>query len=67
MPAQRYPKPADIQAARQAADLTQAAAGDLLHTTARVWRQWEAGDARMHPAFWELFQLKTGGRHVATR
>ncbi|HAZ61178.1 MAG TPA: transcriptional regulator [Gammaproteobacteria bacterium] len=26
--------------------------------TRRVWQQWEAGDRRMHPAMWELFQIK---------
>jgi hypothetical protein len=28
-------------------------------TTCRSWQQWEAGDRRMHPAFWELFQRKS--------
>lgn len=31
----------------------------LVHTTCRVWQQWEAGDRRMHPAFWELFRIKS--------
>jgi DNA-binding transcriptional regulator YiaG len=52
------PKPEDIKAARQAAGLTQTQAGALVHTTVRVWQQWEAGDRAMHPAFWELFLLK---------
>jgi hypothetical protein len=34
------------------------AAGALLHTTGRVFQQWAAGDRRMHPAFWELLQIK---------
>lgn len=25
----------------------------------RAWQQWEAGDRQMHPAFWELFCIKT--------
>lgn len=29
-----------------------------LSTTRRVWQQWEAGDRRMHSAFWELFESK---------
>ena len=33
--------------------------GLVVHTTCRVWQQWEAGDRRMHPAFWELFLLKS--------
>jgi DNA-binding transcriptional regulator YiaG len=52
------PKPEDVKAARQAAGLTQTQAGALVHTTVRVWQQWEAGDRAMHPAFWELFLLK---------
>lgn len=52
------PEPAEIRAAREAAGLTQTEAGASVHTTCRVWQQWEAGDRRMHPAFWELFRLK---------
>ena len=54
----RYPSPAEIRAAREAAGLTQTAAGVKVHTTCRTWQQWEAGDRRMHPAFWELFCIK---------
>jgi len=52
------PTPAEIRAARESAELSQTAAGALVHTTVRTWQQWEAGDRRMHPAFWELFRLK---------
>jgi len=55
----KSPKPVQILRARHAAALTQTEAAALLHTTDRVWRQWEAGDYQMHPAFWELFKLKT--------
>jgi DNA-binding transcriptional regulator YiaG len=55
----RNPAPAEVLAARAAAGLTQTAAGALVHTTCRTWQQWEAGDRRMHPAFWELFMLKS--------
>jgi len=54
------PRPAQICRARRAAELTQREAAALLHTTDRVWRQWEAGDYAMHPAFWELFNVKVG-------
>lgn len=54
----RNPMPGEIRASRKAAGLTQTAAGVLVHTTCRVWQQWEAGDRRMHPAFWELWSLK---------
>ncbi|MDQ3270768.1 MAG: XRE family transcriptional regulator [Pseudomonadota bacterium] len=56
------PAPADIKATRQAAGLSQTAAGALAHTTCRVWQQWEAGDRRMHPAFWDLFQRRVAER-----
>lgn len=57
--ASRNPTPAEVLAARSAVGLSQTAAGALVHTTCRTWQQWEAGDRRMHPAFWELFLLKS--------
>ena len=53
------PNTDEILAARKAAGLTQTQAGELVHTTCRTWQQWEAGDRKMHPAFWELFRIKT--------
>lgn len=53
------PKPEEILAARNAAGLTQTQAADLVHSTCRRWQEWEAGDYRMHPGLFELFQLKT--------
>lgn len=52
------PSPAEIIAAREAAGLTQTAAAGLIHSGLRSWQQWEAGDRRMHPAFWDLFCRK---------
>ncbi len=52
----RNPAPDEIRVARMAAGLTQTEAAAHLCTTDRVWRQWEAGDRRMHPAFWALFR-----------
>jgi DNA-binding transcriptional regulator YiaG len=62
----RNPKPAEVVAARERLQdfndfgITdaQTACATLLHTTIRTWQQWEAGDRRMHPAFWELFCIK---------
>lgn len=58
----RNPLPGEIFAARLAAGLSQTAAAELLHTGYIVWQQWESEDPlrnrRMHPAFWELFQIK---------
>jgi DNA-binding transcriptional regulator YiaG len=53
------PAPEDVLAARQAAGLTQTQAAALVHTGLRTWQQWEAGDRGMHPAFWELFIIKS--------
>lgn len=55
----RNPTPAEILKAREGAKLTQAEAAALLHSSWRTWQDWEAGARRMHPAFWELFRLKT--------
>lgn len=52
------PSPDEVKATRELAGLTQTQAGGLVHTTCRAWQQWEAGDRRMHPAFWELFRRK---------
>jgi len=58
------PLPATIKRGRELAGLTQAQAAALLFTSARVWAQWESETAtvshrRMHPAFFELFLIKT--------
>ena len=61
------PAPSDVKAAREN---IQAAKGigitaaqdwcaEQVHTTRRVWQQWETGDRGMHPAFWELFRIKS--------
>lgn len=52
------PAPEAIKAAREAAGLSQTEAGDLVRSALRTWQQWEAGDRRMHPGLWELFQIK---------
>jgi DNA-binding transcriptional regulator YiaG len=62
--AARNPSAEEVKAARQAAGLTQTAAAGLVYTTCRAWQQWEAeegapGHRRMHPAFWELFRIKS--------
>jgi putative transcriptional regulator len=59
----RNPTPAEIRAAREAAELTQEQAAELIHATLRTWQNWEAEGGeesrRMHPGLFELFQLKT--------
>lgn len=66
MPATNSPLPAEVRATREAAKISQTAAAALVHTTCRTWQQWEAeagtpSHRKMHPAFWELFKIKTGG------
>ena len=56
--AARNPTPAEVRATRLTAGLTQASAAELIHCAARSWQDWEAGERRMHPAFWELFLRK---------
>lgn len=52
------PAPDVIKEIRSEIGISQTAAAALVHTTCRTWQQWEAGDRRMHPAFWELFNIK---------
>lgn len=62
----RNPKPAEIRAAREAAGLTQTEAAELIHCSLNAWQQWESDlpnqHRKMHPAFWELFEIKARGR-----
>ena len=52
------PRPEEIRAFRLAAGLTLQQAGELVHSGKRSWEDWESGRRRMHPAFWELANLK---------
>lgn len=62
----RNPRPAEVVAAREKVqahfDLGVTEAQDWcaekLHTSRRAFQQWEVGDRRMHPAFWDLFCRK---------
>jgi putative transcriptional regulator len=65
----RNPKPEEIKKVRVAAGLSQTAAGEMVHVNYQTWQQWESDVSlpdgekkpthrRMHPAFWELFQIK---------
>lgn len=66
MAATDSPPPEDIKSARESIQKAKSigitAAQDWcaeqVHTTRRVWQQWESGDRGMHPAFWELFRIK---------
>jgi DNA-binding transcriptional regulator YiaG len=56
--ADRNPHPDEIVSVRAAAGLTQAQCAKLLYTSLRSWAQWEYGERKMHPAFWELLKIK---------
>lgn len=47
---------------REEAGLTQTEAAGMVYVELRAWQHWEAGTRPMHPAFWELFRLKTKRR-----
>lgn len=48
-----------ISSARKALSITQKEAANIVHVSQRTWQQWELGERKMHPAFWELFSIKT--------
>jgi|JI9StandDraft_1071089.scaffolds.fasta_scaffold06362_12 DNA-binding transcriptional regulator YiaG len=54
----RNPTPEEIRDARSRIGHSQKAAADMIHATERAWQEWEAGNRRMHPGLWELFQIK---------
>ena len=52
------PTPTEISDLLESCGKTQEAVALLLHVNGRTVRQWKAGDRKMHPAFWELLNLK---------
>jgi putative transcriptional regulator len=52
------PTPAQIVWARNKLGLTQTQAAELIYCSMRGWQEWEGGRREMHPAFWELWNLK---------
>lgn len=54
------PTIAEVREARKRAALTIPDAAALIHAANGSWVKWERGERPMHPAFWELFLLKTG-------
>jgi putative transcriptional regulator len=59
------PKPEEIRAERLRLGLSQTEAGAVIYASLRAWQEWEAGNRRMHPAFWALFLAKTKRRKPA--
>jgi hypothetical protein len=58
--AARSPSGAQVRLARQFAKLRPDEAGALVFERESRWLAFEEDRARMHPAVWELFKLKTG-------
>ncbi len=56
----RNPAPDEVRGARESAGLTQTEAARVIYGSLRTWQEWESGERRMHPAFWELFRRKLG-------
>ena len=54
------PKPEQIRELREQTGLTQQQMADLIHYNIRGYQKFEAGNTRMHPAVWELLQIKAG-------
>ena len=54
------PTTTQVQEFRKRAGLTVASAATLIHLSRRMWHKYESGQAKMHPAFFELFKIKTG-------
>ncbi|MFG7180682.1 helix-turn-helix domain-containing protein [Burkholderia pseudomallei] len=52
--------PEGVREAREHAGLTQEQAAALVYVDGRSWRKWELGERAMHPAYFELFLIKTG-------
>lgn len=53
------PSPLQIRELRKSLNLSQTDASKIIYCSLRGWQQWEAGERKMHPAFWELFKIKT--------
>lgn len=62
----RAPSPADVVLLRSLVERTRDAGitdaqrycAKQLHTSLRAWQQWERGERRMHPAFYELARIR---------
>ena len=54
----RNPTPDEIIAARLSAGISQEFAANITHCYLNEWQKFEKGSAPMHPAIWELFQIK---------
>lgn len=54
------PTAKQVQEFRARANLTAVQSAALVYVSRRMWHKYESGEAPMHPAFFELFKIKTG-------
>lgn len=52
------PTAQQIKDARAKYGLTQVVAAELTRVKENTWKRWEGGSRVMHPAMWELFNIK---------
>jgi DNA-binding transcriptional regulator YiaG len=58
------PTPEQIASLRYRHSLNQVQFGELLYVGVRSVQHWESGDRDMHPALWELAQIKLGEKII---
>lgn len=57
------PTSQEIKAARKLAGHTQTEAGAVVYAALRTWQHWEKGDAKMSPAIFEFYKIKTNQKN----
>lgn len=60
MPKKTPPTAQVIRETRSRTGLSVPASAALVYVTRRTWHKYESGEVQMHPAFFELYRLKTG-------
>jgi len=53
------PDPEEVRAARVAKNHSQTEAAAVIYKARGTWAQWESGERKMDPAFFELYLIKS--------
>lgn len=61
----REPFPEEVAEMREACELTQQQAADLIYVSMRTWQDWEAGIARMRAGAWQFFLISVGEKDAS--
>lgn len=61
------PSAEQIRSARLKADMTPEQAAAMIYMKRRTWFHYESGQTIMHPAFWELWQIKVQIKQLENR